>query len=452
MNPPRSCNAWVALSFVVAFVACGGSPDPAPTTSPAPPSGAEPSADGGAPPTALPAPATAPAAPWTYVISTPSVDVLRCMAMDAAFNTLVAWTVKNGIHVEKLSPQGKALWAVEVASLAGNAAGTTSAQVVTDRHGDVFLAGGLVGDMKLGSTSLPSGSAEMRILVAKLSSKDGSALWTTTFGGGIGSRANGIVTDGDDVFVLGGTNQGSLLGRFRGADGGAGWASAWGGTRLMTLGIDSKKELWVAGYTDPSATDKAVSFGGETFSFSSASDLVLAKFGPDGAHRFSARYGEKNTDADTLLDATLDKDDNLVVAGYAGPLVDLGGGMLTPDSRTPFVAKLDASGKHVWSKSASSTGWGRPRARSGSLEVSAIARRANAADEIVTVDAAGAPLATVPTAKFITTADPYAPNVEMVYPVAATGLIVGGTFQKTASIGGKPYVADLVDAFVSYVP
>lgn len=63
----------------------------------------------------------------------------------------------------------------------------------------------------------------------------------------------------------------------------------------------------------------------------------------EAEHRWSAAYGEAQ-----IFDIAADPSGNIVLVGY-GPLnADFGGGLL---SGGIFMAKLDADGNHIWSKS-----------------------------------------------------------------------------------------------------
>jgi hypothetical protein len=78
-------------------------------------------------------------------------------------------------------------------------------------------------------------------------------------------------------------------------------------------------------------------------------DLAVAKFSPSGAHLWSKHFPCVN---DAALAA--EPGGGVVIAGNAEEPIDFGGGPLTsssgPGVNDVVVAKLDSSGKHVWSQ------------------------------------------------------------------------------------------------------
>jgi hypothetical protein len=78
--------------------------------------------------------------------------------------------------------------------------------------------------------------------------------------------------------------------------------------------------------------------------------VFLAKYAPDGAHLWSKAYGDFAGDGATAVGT--DASGNVYVAGFFGNKIDFGGGEMTSSgSADLFLAKLDASGTHVWSLS-----------------------------------------------------------------------------------------------------
>ena len=79
-------------------------------------------------------------------------------------------------------------------------------------------------------------------------------------------------------------------------------------------------------------------------------DIFVAKFNPtNGSHLWSKRFGDSNNDI--AWGVAVDGGGNAVVTGYFRGSVNFGGGNLTSaGSNDVFVAKLDFSDNHVWSK------------------------------------------------------------------------------------------------------
>jgi PKD repeat protein len=80
------------------------------------------------------------------------------------------------------------------------------------------------------------------------------------------------------------------------------------------------------------------------------SDIYLVKYSPSGAHLWSKRIGGHGDDSGTAI--AIDGSGNVIVAGFAGPNVDFGGGELpTAGSYDVFVAKYAGSdGHYLWAK------------------------------------------------------------------------------------------------------
>ncbi|WP_163870635.1 hypothetical protein [Myxococcus eversor] len=84
----------------------------------------------------------------------------------------------------------------------------------------------------------------------------------------------------------------------------------------------------------------------------SRSDIVVARFDPRGQVLWSRRYGDESYQQATGI--AVDSVGNVVITGDYWGLLDFGGGPLPcrgePGFPRAFVAKLDASGGHVWSR------------------------------------------------------------------------------------------------------
>ncbi|WP_438032598.1 hypothetical protein [Sorangium sp. So ce204] len=96
---------------------------------------------------------------------------------------------------------------------------------------------------------------------------------------------------------------------------------------------------------------------GERFTLEShgRSDAFLVKLDAAGHVEWAKRFGGQGDQAGTGV--AVDGDGDIVVVGWFSGEVDLGGERpLTTDAKTNlFVAKLDPSGDHVWSKAADAT-------------------------------------------------------------------------------------------------
>lgn len=104
---------------------------------------------------------------------------------------------------------------------------------------------------------------------------------------------------------------------------------------------------------------------------------------------WSKRFGDASPQSATVL--ATDSAGNVIVAGYYGGEIDLGGGSLpvaTPLAEDIFVAKLDPAGNHIWSK-----GCGGGSSRVWSLTIDADDNVVFAGSFSDTADFGGEPLA-----------------------------------------------------------
>jgi hypothetical protein len=129
--------------------------------------------------------------------------------------------------------------------------------------------------------------------------------------------------------------------------GALGWALSFGGAgndSSLAITSDSSANVIVAG-----SFSNTVAFGGETFKSIGGTDVVIFKLDPAGNLIWSKAYGSAETDGARAV--AVDSAGNIVVVGVLGDPIDFGGGPLTSNKASLFVAKLDPNGTHLWSKS-----------------------------------------------------------------------------------------------------
>ncbi len=99
-----------------------------------------------------------------------------------------------------------------------------------------------------------------------------------------------------------------------------------------------------------SASDGPVDWGGGALPPNGGMDPVLAKIHPDGELAWSKRFGGPEFDA--VRGVASDATGAIVLAGGFGGRASFGGPPLVAIANEDgFVAKLDALGQHVWSRS-----------------------------------------------------------------------------------------------------
>ncbi len=112
------------------------------------------------------------------------------------------------------------------------------------------------------------------------------------------------------------------------------------------LVVDADGNVYIAGSFEDYGT-----LGGEELSASGdRSDSFVASFDRDGNHRWSANFG--GSQHDTTFAMAVTSDGHLAITGYAGGTTDFGGGDLESPGRFGWnvsLAVFDADGNHRWS-------------------------------------------------------------------------------------------------------
>ncbi|APR82565.1 Hypothetical protein A7982_07914 [Minicystis rosea] len=100
----------------------------------------------------------------------------------------------------------------------------------------------------------------------------------------------------------------------------------------------------------------SIDLGGGLLTSAGGQDIFVAKLDASGKHLRSKRFGDAGEPTGVSIAA--DSADNAIVAGFFGGSLDFGGGLLV-SSGSPasiFVAKLAADGSHIWSEAFDSGG------------------------------------------------------------------------------------------------
>ena len=262
-------------------------------------------------------------------------DVLQVtsVATDAEGNTFVARAVGGTF---KVSGTGAVLWSKPFGSL-----------VAADTAGNAIVAGTFSGTLALGAKSLTAvGGADA--YVAKLDSS-GNVLYAVALGGAPDEHADSVAVDGQGSVVVSGGGIGTVK---LDSAGRTVWTKAFHGS----VAIDSTDSIVMTG-----ALTGTVSFGGDPLQSAGGEDVFVAKLDGAGNHLFSRRFGDEGS-AQHGESISVDPRDNILVGGVLDGAVDFGGGPLSvragscpPEGwckQAGFVLELDASGHHLWSRSA----------------------------------------------------------------------------------------------------
>ncbi len=229
-----------------------------------------------------------------------------------------------------------------------------------DPSGNVVLAGQVSGSVNLGGSTLSSAGLT-DIFVGKFNSA-GAHQWSKQFGDATDQIPNGIATDGSGNIYMTGLMNGTVdfgggpLTSGGGADiflvkfdpaGNHLWSKrfgATGGQNGIGVAVSADGDVGIAGNMAGSAD-----FGGGTITSGGSNDIFVARFTSAGVHVWSKRFGDASSQIGNGIG--FDPAGNVFVTGTFQGTVDFGGGGLTSAGGNDIcIARLDAAGNHVWSK------------------------------------------------------------------------------------------------------
>ncbi|MBI4699654.1 MAG: SBBP repeat-containing protein [Deltaproteobacteria bacterium] len=313
---------------------------------------------------------------WSKRFGDYKQQVAASIAGDASGSVLVAGTFDgtmsfgcqnltnagggSDIFVAKLDKDGACVWSKGFGS--GDPQGPGVGGVAVDKAGNVLVAGYFGGTVSFGCQSLTATGNTLDAFVAQLDQKNGACLWSKRFGDAGSQYADGVAADGaGNVFVAGYFDG---AGSFEGCQN----LTSAGSYDVFVAKLDQNGAcLWSKRFGDPSdqqaravAADPAgnvlvagnfngtVNFGLKDL-FSNGSDVFVAKFDKDGNHKWSKPFGDGN--AQEAGAVAVDGSGNVLLAGRFSGTVNFGGADLkSTGGYDAFVAKLDASGPHLWSR------------------------------------------------------------------------------------------------------
>jgi hypothetical protein len=262
------------------------------------------------------------------------------------------------LFVAKLDGNGNHLWSERF----GDAADQHGQAIAIDGMGNVFITGDFAGSVDFGDGVLKSVGG-VDLFIAKLDA-DGNHKWSKRFGDAADQTAGGIAADSvGNVFATG---------QFTGAiDFGDGLLTSAGGLDLFVAKLDANgNHLWserfgsayAYEYSNGLAIDGGddvlltgsfggvIDFGDGPLTSAGGADLFVAKLDASGNHKWSKRFGDGDGQAGKSL--SVDGLGNVVLTGSFYGVIDFGGDALpSAGGADIFVAKLDARGNHVWSQS-----------------------------------------------------------------------------------------------------
>jgi hypothetical protein len=264
------------------------------------------------------------------------------------------------MYLAKLDPSGNCLWSNRY----GAAMDEGGSTVAVDAAGNVLVAGYFDGPLELGCGPMMAQDAQLMwdLFVAKLG-PDGSCQWSIQAGDDTNQDPWGIVADAAGNVLVAGDFEGTMdlgcgtLTSAGGLDafvakldpaGNCLWskgAGASGIQQAFAVGVDSAGDMLVTGefYT-------SIDWGCGALTSAGASDVFVAKLGPDGGCLWSKAFGSGGEQWG--MGVVADAADDLLVVGHFGQAIDFGcGGLVAGGSGFDvYAAKLDPEGNCLWSK------------------------------------------------------------------------------------------------------
>jgi len=235
--------------------------------------------------------------------------------------------------------------------------------IAVDSGDDIVAYGEFTGEIDFGTKVLDDGpGVEPTVFVAKLTD-GGTHVWSLALGtAAFQQLAGGIVLTPTDDVVLAASMEGTV------GFGATSHTSA-GGFDVLVAKLDANgNHLWSKRYGD--AAEQQVhgvalaasgnlivtggfsgelNFGGGTLTSAGADDVFVAALDASGAHLWSKPFGAVADQRGSRV--TTDSQDNVIVTGSFAGSTDFGGGALTSiGGDDVFLVKLAESGNHIWSK------------------------------------------------------------------------------------------------------
>ena len=259
-------------------------------------------------------------------------------------------------YVAKFDPAGNHLWSQR---FGGPDGGATVRCVTTDAAGNIFVTGDFGGTVDFGGGPL-FGLGD--IFVVKLDA-NGTHLWSKGFGDDDDFQfGTSVATDGSGNLVLTGSIKGIVDfggGPLPGASDYDVFIAKFdaNGNHLFSKRFgDAEDQYGASVATDGSGNSiltgtflGAVDFGGGPLTSAGAGDIYVTKFGAEGTHLWSHRFGD--SDPQNASSVASDASGSVLITGDFTGTVDFGGGpLVNPADESIFVAKFAANGSHLWSQ------------------------------------------------------------------------------------------------------
>jgi hypothetical protein len=420
---------------------------------------------------------------WSHQYTGVSAQNINALATDAAGNIYAVGSFNNtcdfgggnrtslggsDIVLVKFNAAGVYQWDKTF----GDVADLQSASGVgIDAAGNIFMGGVFQGSVNFGGGALTT-SGERDIFVAKFNSS-GTYLWAKKFGSSVEDEFQCLNVDvTNSVYVacyslgtldFGGgplTNQGSSDAYLAKLDGNGAhvWSKRFGDAGQQ-IGRSVTSDHWGNVFFGLNFTGN-VDMGGGSVASAGSFDIGIVQYDAAGNYAWSHRYGDASQQQVNAMAAEEFEGYVYFTGGNFG-IVDFGGGPITSaGSGDVFLAKLDCSGAHLWSK-----GYGGLGNESGTaVRVDAFNNVYLAGTFDGTIDFGGGLLTSagnqdvflarltfngdhVSSARY---GDPDKFQIPSSLTSDAAGNVtMSGGFQGTINLGGATFIGNSLDAFIA---
>jgi len=263
----------------------------------------------------------------------------------------------SDIFLAKLDPAGKHLWSKRF----GDASDQSGAAVAVSSAGQIWVTGGVTGNVDFGGGTLASADPLGDAFLASFG-PGGAYVSALRYGGASAQRGTALTIGPSGHLFLGGVFDGPLdlgCGPLNGAgsgdifvahlDGSAGciFAKSYGDTsaqELLTLSPDASNNVLIGG-----RFKGTVNFGGPAFTMPNTTfGAFAAKLDGIGKHIFSTAFGN-TTLAQQVDSVATDASGNVFVAGsFSGILTATATKLTSVGASDLFILKLDPGGTAIW--------------------------------------------------------------------------------------------------------
>jgi hypothetical protein len=293
------------------------------------------------------------------------------LAVDASGNALLALEFRGTVDfgggpvtaagfrdgiIAKYDAAGNHLWS---RNFGGTSAFVQVKAAGVDGFGNLVVAGTFTGDIDFGGEVLSYTPFTTNMFVVKFDA-DGNHVWSEKFTGGLVEitavtgdvYGNTIVTGyhGSTFDFGGGPLDADIYDIFIAKYGPAGthsWSYSFGepGTyqHAFDVATDAAGGVIITGHFKTT-----LDLGGGPMISAGGWDMFVGKFDRFGAHSWSQRFGDANTQRSYSV--AVGGASQVTIAGHSFGSVDFGGGALVGDPIDLCVARFDQHGAHLWSR------------------------------------------------------------------------------------------------------